>query len=64
MHRILHYVVMANRLRVPVPVEKLVQKVAVNWNKPVDEPPPLVEVKKEVAQIPIVPITSLPPRQS
>lgn len=62
MHRILHYVVMANRLRAPLSVAELVQKVEVNWNKPVEQPPPLVEVKKEAGQIPIIPVTSLPPR--
>lgn len=61
MHRILHYVVMANRLRAPVAAEQLVQKVAVNWHKPVEQPPPVVESKKEADKIPIIPITSLPP---
>jgi hypothetical protein len=62
MHRILHYVVIANRLRATVSAEVLVQKVAVNWNKRVDAPPALVAVKEEVEKISTPPLTSSPSR--
>jgi hypothetical protein len=58
MHRILHYIVMANRLRAPLPVEKLVQKVAVNWNKGVEQPPPTVEGDRETDKLPLQPLKS------
>jgi hypothetical protein len=63
MHRILHYVVMANRLRAPLAAHDLVPQVAVNWNKAMENTPikpSSLESGKEGDKLPLIPLTSSP----
>jgi len=55
MHRILHYIVMANRVRTVTAAQVVIPQPAAPWSKTSDPSPAKVDNKKEVTKGPVSP---------
>ena len=60
MHRILHYVVIANRVRISTAAQVVIPQPTAQWNKTSDPDPAPVENRKEGTKIPVLPAKSSP----